>query len=265
VSEKLSAVDVVTVEPRRPIVTRFRLILLAIGGVMGATGYFVWQSKLTDQALVSLPGHVEAGAAALRAGDVPKAADEYRQAAWAVDRLRRGDAESIAIRQKAKELGAIVRLSTVSLLEICDQARHAKKEGAAKWAESFNEQFGGAWVVVEGDVVQERGPDGIGEPVVRFPYPIDSAPTVFDVRLTGLAPMTVKSGQHVIFAGQLVSLLKEGTKNPMWIIRLKDETAFLWANVDTYQALGRVVDSAGDENDPRHVLGRQTAALGLKP
>jgi hypothetical protein len=265
-SEKPQAVDVETVEARRPLVNRFRLIVLAIGVVVCGTGYLVWQSRLNDQALVLLPGHIEAGAAALRAGDVPKAAIEYRQAAWAVDRLRREDAESIAIRQKAKELGAIVNLSTVSLFEICEQARRGKKEGAEKWEEKFNEQYRGAWIVVEGDVTQERGPDGIGEPVVRFPYPIDTAPVVFDVRLTGLAPMTGKSGEHVIFAGQLLSLSKEGAKNPLWIIRLKDETAFLWANVDTFQALGRVPDVAGDENDARHVLGRQAAAaLGLKP
>jgi hypothetical protein len=265
VSEKPKAVDVVTVEVRRPLVSRFRLILLAIGGVVAATGYFVWQSRLNDQALVSLPAHIEAGAAALRAGEIPKAAEEYRQAAWAADRLKRADAESMAVRQKARELGAAVNLSKVSLIEICDQARHAKKEGAEKWAAKFNELYAGSWIVVEGDIVQERGPDGIGEPVVRFPYPIDSAPVVFNLRLAGLEPMTEKSGGHVIFAGQLASLLKEGTRNPMWIIRLKEDTAFLWANVDTYQALGRIPDAAGDENDPRHVLGRQAATLGLKP
>jgi len=264
-SEMPKAVNVVSVEVRRPLVTRFQLILLAIGGVVCATGYFVWQSRLTDQALVSLPGHIEAGAAALRAGDVPKAAEEYRQAAWAVDRLKRADAESLAIRQKAKELGAVVKLSPVPLFEICDQARYAKKEGAEKWTEKFNELYRDAWIVVEGDVVQERGPEGLGEPVVRFPYPIDAAPVVFDVRLSGLAPMTGKGGQHLIFAGQRASLTKEGSKNPMWIIRLKDETAFLWGNVDTYHALGRIPDVAGDENDPRHVLSRQAAALGLKP
>ncbi len=264
-SEKLQAVDVVTVEPRRPLVSRFRLIVLAIGAVVCGTGYLVWQSRLNDHALVSLPAHIEAGAAALRAGNVPKAAEEYRQAAWAVDRLHRDDAESMAVRQKARELGAIVNLSTVSLFDICEEARRGKKEGAEKWAEKFNEHYRGAWVVVEGEVTQERGPDEIGEPVVRFPYPIDSAPVVFDVRLNGLAPMTGKSGEHLIFAGQLVSLTKEGAKNPLWIIRLKDETAFLWANVDTYQALGRVPDVAGDENDGRHVLGRQMTALGMKP
>jgi hypothetical protein len=269
VSEKPLAVDVETVEVRRPLVNRFRLIVLAIGAVVCGTGYLVWQSRLNDEALVSLPGHLDAGATALRKGELPKAADEYHQAAWAVDRLRRQDAESLAIRQKAKELGAIVNLSKVSLIEICDQARHAKKEGgekwAEKWSEKFNEQYQGAWIVVEGDVAQERGPDGIGEPIVRFPYPIDAAAVVFDVRLTGLAPMIGKAGEHLIFAGQLLSLSREGTKNPMWVIRLKDETAFLWSNVDTYQALGRIPDVPGDENDGRHVLGRQSAALGLKP
>ena len=78
--------------------------MLAIAGVVTATGYFVWQSRLNDRALVSLPGHLEAGEAALRTGNVPVAADEYRLAAWAVDRLKRQDAESAGIRQKAKEL-----------------------------------------------------------------------------------------------------------------------------------------------------------------
>ena len=175
-SHKAKAVDVVTVDVRQPLVSRFRLILLAIGGVVGATGYFVWQSRLTDQALVSLPVHLEAGRRGVRAGAVPKAAEEYRQAAWAVDRLRREDAESIGIRQKAKELGAVVHLSTVSLFDICEEARKDEKEVAEKWAAKFNEQYKGSWIVVEGDVTQERGPDGIGEPIIRFPYPIDGSP-----------------------------------------------------------------------------------------
>lgn len=258
--------DPVTLAPRRPLISRFGLIVLAMGGAVTATGYFVWQSRLNDRALVSLPVHLEAGAQALRAGDLPAAAGEYRQAAWAVDRLGREDPESIGIRQKAKELNAIVNLSAVPLLDICEQARRAAKGDAEKWNEKFHELYRDSWIVVEGDVIQDSGPDGVGQAMVRFPFPIDSAPVVFDARLTALGRVSDKNGvKHVIFAGQLASLAKEGTKNPVWLIRLKDETAFLWADVDTYQALGLSVDAAGSPINVRQILSQQAEAIGLKP
>jgi len=266
----------VTAPARRPLVSRFRLIVLAIGSVITMTGYLVWQSRLNDRALVSLPGHLESGAAALRAGDVRSAAVEYRQAAWAVDRLGRQDAESAGIRQKAKELDAILNLSAVSLFDICEQARSAAPSGVEKWTEKFNRLYRDSWIVVEGDVIQDTGPDGIGQPIVRYPFPIDGAPVVFDARLPALGALPDKGGpRHVIFAGQLASLTKEGTKNPSWMIRLKETSAFLWADLDTYQALGLGPDSpatggpgpdgAGETNDTRRILSQQAAALGIKP
>jgi hypothetical protein len=234
--------------------------------VVTATGYFVWQSRLNDRALVTLPDHIEAGAAALRVGDVSKAAEEYRQAAWAVDRLGREDAESMDVRQKARELGAIVNLSTASLFDICDDARRAAKERSGDWTEKFDKLYRDSWIIVEGDIVQEAGPDGVGQAMVRFPFPIDSAPVVIDGRLQALARVSGKSAlKHVIFAGQLASLSKEGAKTPIWMIRLKDETAFLWANVDTYQALGLSPERPGDANGARHILSQQASAIGLKP
>jgi hypothetical protein len=261
---------------RHSLVSPFRLIVLAIAGVITLTGYLVWQSRLNERALVSLPGHLESGAAALRAGNVRSAADEYRQAAWAVNRLGREDAESAVIRQKARELDAIVNLSSVSLYDICEQARRGARSGAEKWKETFDRLYRDSWIVVEGDVIQDTGPDGIGQPIVRYPFPIDSAPVVFDARLPALAALPDKGGpRHVIFAGQLASLTKEGTKNPLWMIRLKDSSAFLWADFDTYQALGLSPDSpapggsgpdgSGDVNDTHRILSQQAAALGMKP
>ena len=267
-TEEAKSADSVTFVVRRPLVSRFKLIVLAIVVVVGATGYFVWQSRLNDRALVSLPGHIEAGAAALRAGKLPEAAEEYGQAAWAVNRLKRNDAESAEIRQKAQELHAIVNLSAVPLYEICEQAHRNAKTGAEKWAEKFNELYRDAWIVVEGDIVQETGPEGTGQALLQFPFPIDSAPVVIDARLKALAPVVeaaIGGPRHVIFAGQLASFKKEGTKNPLWVIRLKDESAFLWANFDTYQAMGLSSNAAADDNDPHRILAQQATALGLKP
>jgi hypothetical protein len=268
IAAEVPSSDSVAIAVRKPLVSRFTLIVLAIGLVVTATGYFVWQSRLNDRALVSLPGHIEAGGAALRAGKLPEAAEEYTQAAWAVNRLKRNDAESADVRQKAKELHAIVNLSAVPLFEICEQAHRGASAGPEKWAEKFNELYRGAWIVIEGDIVQDTGPDGAGQAMVRFPFPIDTAPVVFDARLTALAPFVDAAKgapRHVIFAGQLASFKREGTKNPLWVIRLKDDSAFLWANFDTYQAMGLASDAVADDNDPRRILTQQATALGLKP
>jgi hypothetical protein len=263
--EALTA-DSVTIDLRRPLVSRFSLVVLAISSVVAATGYFVWQSRLNDRALVSLPNHLEAAVAALRGGNLPVAAEEYRQAAWAVDRLKRDDAESTGIRQKAKELHAIVNLSAVPLFDICEHARLAAPAGAEKWTEKFNQVYRDSWIVIEGDLIQDTGPDGTGQPMVRFPFPIDVAPVVFDARLKALDALPVKGGsRHVIFAAQLASLTKEGTKNPLWMIRLKDDSAFLWADYETYRALGLAPDAPGEVNETRQILNEQAASLGLKP
>jgi hypothetical protein len=254
-----------TVLVRRPLVSRFRLIVLAMVAVVTATVYFVWQSRLNDRAIVSLPGHLDSGAAALRAGNLPEAAAEYRQAAWAVNRLGREDVESAGIRQKARELDAIVNLSAVPLYDICEEARRAAPSGAVKWTDTFNQLYRDSWIIVEGDVIRDSGPDGVARAMVRFPFPIDNAPVVFDAQLTALAALSDKgSPPHVIFAGQLASLTKEGTKNPVWMIRLKDPSAFLWVNYDTYQALGLGPEAPGEANDARRILSQQAAALGLK-
>ena len=46
---KSAAADSVIVPARGPLVSRFTLIVLAIAGVVTATGYFVWQSRLNDR------------------------------------------------------------------------------------------------------------------------------------------------------------------------------------------------------------------------
>ena len=266
-TEEAESADSVTLVVRRPLVSRFKLIVLAIWVVVTATGYFVWQSRLNDRALVSLPGHLEAGVAALRAGKLPEAAEEYGQAAWAVNRLKRNDAESAENPSEGPGTPRHREPVGRSPVRNLRAAHRNASAGPEKWAEKFNELYRDAWIVVEGDVVQETGPDGTGQPLLQFPFPIDSASVVIDARLKALAPVldAAKGGpRHVIFAGQLASFKKEGTKNPLWVIRLKDDSAFLWTNFDTYQAMGLASDAAADYNDPHRILAQQATALGLK-
>ncbi len=260
----------VTAVLRRVLVNRLVLVAISMLAIVCATGYFVWQSRMKEDARVSLPAHLESGAAALRAGNVSDAAADYQQAARDVDRLGRHDAEALAIRQKARELNAVVNLSPVPLYEICEQLRSVPAADRQKWGEKLGELYRHTWFVVEGDVVEETGPDGRGQPLIRFPFPIDSAPApvVFDARLTALSTPTGEAGsRHVIFAGQLASLTREGSKNhpPLWVLRLNDATAFLWAGIDTYQALGVVPENPRAAEETRRLLNQQAASLGIKP
>jgi hypothetical protein len=251
---------------RGPFFTPVRLVGCGILVVVVLTGYFVWRSQLKEKAAVTLHMHLDAGEAALRAGQFEEAAAEYHQAAEAVDILRRDDAESRVVRQRAKELSAIAHLSPLSLYELCEEARVAVTSGDASWSERFNRLYRDRWVVIDGDVVSDAGPDGALQPLIRYPFQIDGTPVILDARLKALEPgSAVAAPQHVIFAGQLVSLAEEGTKSKVWVLRLKDSTAFLWAGTDTYRALGLGPDTLRSDDDTARLLASQAEIVGVKP
>jgi hypothetical protein len=238
----------------------------AIFGVVVLTGYFVWQSQRKEKAALTLREHLEAGDSAFREARFEEAAAEYRQAAQAVDILGRDDVESRVVRQKAKELDAIAHLAPLSLYELCDEARLALAAKDTKWSERFDRLHRDSWIIVEGDVVSDSGPDGKPQPVIRYPFPIDGAPVILDARLKALEPQSAVAGpQHVIFAGQLVSFAEEGTKSKVWVLKLKDATAFLWSGEDTYKALGLGSDALRTDEDTSKLLAGQAEIIGVKP
>jgi len=220
---------------------------------------------LNEEAATSVPGYVEAGETALHSGDVRRANDEYQLAARAMDRLGRNDTEASQIRQKAVELNAINNLSTVSLYDICEAAHQKLAEGSEKWAANFDKLYRGSWIVIEANIVRDEGADGARQWVIKYPFAIDDTPVLIDARLKALDQLTQSDQRKkVIFAGQLASFKKEGTKSPAWVIRFTDATAFLWADFDTYQALGFGADEFGAESDVPGVLKEQAAVLGVK-
>ena len=243
-----------------------RIVGCAIVGVVLLTGYLVWHSHVKEQAALTLHDHLEAGEAAFRDKRFAEAAAEYQQASAAVDILGRDDAESQAVRQKAKELTAMAHLAPLSLYELCDEARAAVAAGDAQWSDKFARDYAGSWIIVDADVVSDAGPDGVTQPVIRYPFPIDGTPVILDARLKVLAPPSAVAGsQHVIFAGQLVSFAPEGTKSKVWVLRLKDSTAFLWAGAETYRALGLGTDALRTDDDTAHLLAAQAEIVGVKP
>jgi hypothetical protein len=258
-------IDAIELPPRRHFFTPVRLVACAIFGVVALTGYLVWWSQVKEKAALTLHEHIEAGDAAFREGRFDVAAAEYQQAARAVDILGRDDDESRVVRQKAKELNAIAHLSSISLYELCDEARLAVAEHD-DYSERFNRLHRDKWIVVEGDVVSDAGPDGTPQALIRYPFPIDGAPVILDARLKALEPGSALPGpQRVIFAGQLVSFAEEGIKSKAWVLRLNDATAFLWAGNDTYRALGLGSDALRSDEETNRLLAQQAEVVGIKP
>ena len=170
------------------------------------------------------------------------------------------------MRQKAKELNAMAHLAPLSLYELCDEARAAVVAGDTKWSENSHATMPRSWIMVDGDVVSDAGPDGVTQPVIRYPFPIDGAPVILDARLKVLAPPSAVAGsQHVIFAGQLVSFAPEGTKSKVWVLRLKDSTAFLWAVPIRIGPWASVLTRLRTDDDTAHLLAAQAEIVGVKP
>jgi hypothetical protein len=260
-------IEAIELTARGSLFTPVRVMACAIFGVVILTGYFVWQSQRKEKAALTLREHLDAGEAAFRASKFEEAAAEYQQAAQAVDILGRDDVESRIVRQKARELNAIAHLSRLSLYDLCEEARLAVAEGETKWNERFDRNHRDTWIIVEGDVVSDAGPDGTQQPLIRYPFPIaDGAPVILDARLKALEPRSAVAGpQRVIFAGQLVSFAEEGSKSKSWVLRLKDTTAFLWTGDDTYRALGLGTDALRNDEDTSRLLAAQGEIVGVKP
>ncbi len=251
---------------RHSLLSPVRIVGCAIVGVVLLTGYLVWRSHVKEQAALTLRSHLEAGEAAFRDKKFAEAAIEYQQASAAVDILGRDDAESQSVRQKAKELNAMAHLAPVSLYEIFDEVNAAVAKGDTTWTEKFAREYAGSWIIVDADVVSDAGPDGVTQPVIRYPFSIAGKPVILHAGLKVLAPPSAVAGpQHVIFAGQLVSLAEEGAKSKVWVLRLKDATAFLWTGAETYGALGLGADALRTDDDTAHLLAAQAEIVGVKP
>jgi hypothetical protein len=65
----------------------------------------------------------------------------------------------------------------------------------------------------------------------------------------------------LIFAGQLLDVRREG---PGWVLRLDPESGFLWANLETWEALGFTFDAWWTREQVAKALQNQATHLELR-
>lgn len=265
------------------------LRLAAVGVVVLATAFTLWtiRTRRIERAEQGLNQSIEAGLAALQAGDISTAAPHLQSAVAALDLLDRYDEYSRSVRQAAREATALQRLTTEPLLGLLEQGEEYVRKATARrpaakpddpdaeppppldadWANRFDALYAAGWVVLEAPVrrlkptqdeprrFQVDFPIGIG--VDQRPVELRADFEVFDSLNIGDKPHTV------IFGGQLESC-RYDEQRQAWKVTLAPESGFAWVNLPTYRRLGFVFTEWHRQEEIERLLADQAQALGTK-
>ncbi len=214
--------------------------------------------------------------------DFASAEKHFAQLVAAVNTLGATDQTAERVRQRHREAVAINNLAAQSPYDLAAEADKFVTN-PAEWTDRFSAISAGRWVVLdvavnpaetasesERDETNEEGEeqDESDEPqenlvLLDMPLVVGKFPVRFEMDASVFK--NLKLPARVIFAAQYASwrLQQDGKRPPVWVVRLKPESAFLWASSDTYSALGFDLDAAAAP--PRDSLLKQAKLLGLEP
>lgn len=254
------------VERGRRRVTRLHLIVFTMLALSLTTVWLVWSAQAREQAQLTLRRSVERGEAALAEQDLAVASVEFRQAAEALDVLRRHDRPALRLRQLDRECQAATNLATASIPDMLEEAQRARANNpAADWQDRFQTAYGGRWIVL--DTTVSRVPaDGTGPSFrVEYPLSVGGLPVVIEADLPAFRRLSWDSDSRpVIFAAPAVDCRLAAGKPRRWIIRLDGESGFLWCHYETLEGLGFGADEFRSEEAIRELLAEQAGRAGLE-
>lgn len=250
--------------------TPFRLIAAGIVLLITATLAWTVRSRSEEQALRDLKTADEAAREALAAQDYAAAHEPLEWAVEALDELHREDDPlALEIRQHYRETTALLHMSAVSPFELALEADQVVNDASpSAWRDRFAARYSGAWLVMEGFAHRTGSDAGGGRYEFSVPYfAIGAAQrgVLIEGPLPALDALKITAEpRHVVLAAQLVDC-RLSANDRMWELRLQPETAFLWANVDSFQAVGFTFDEPESEQQVRGVLATQARTMRLKP
>ena len=253
------------IRPQRRIVTPFRTVLLCASLFVMATVYFVNLKSNREGAEWELKNAVGKAEAALKNGDFSTSAKEYQKACAALDVLKRNDAQEKTIRQRFKESTAAGNLLTDSLFEILNELAKEIDSDSSRPQMLFENSYTHRWIVMETNVEKRKDLDGHSRIAIDFPFEAAGRPVEFEADLPIFKKLSVdRKQQKVIFAAQLQRIQLQEAEHPYWTITLQPETAFLWTDYETFQAMGFEHEDAGNESEARELLAEQSRLLGIE-
>jgi hypothetical protein len=248
--------------------TPLRLIVLGILIICGVTAAITLFSDRSEQAVIALTDANENARKAMAAGDFAAAQSEFTRAVELLNQLQRTDDPlALEIRQLHRETSAMRDIVSISLLDIVAEADAALQSGrTSEWADTFQTRYKDRWIVVEGSA--SPADRALSGGAYKIPVPIGIGPQARRLSIQVSMPLLdrlFKAGKPrpLILAGQ-IEACELSRDQKAWIVRLSQETAFLWANVDNYQALGFTFDDPQAAEQARDLLDSQARAIGLQ-
>jgi hypothetical protein len=264
--------------PRKVLLTRFRLVLIAIVLViMGTIGWGI-RNRLLARAETTLREAMRRSQAALIEDDFETASGELQTAVAALDTLGRDDVPARRIRQQQREVTAIHKSMPVSLVELLHEAEQARRNDRLQdWHDRFRLEYAETWIIFDTSITPisstensdtesfdaETSDQENSEVGFEVDYPLAIQETPIDLSIVGpVGPAfpSVERAGRVVFAAQLQSIRVTQEKPLRWIISLRGTTAFGWSGADTYVAIGLPIDE-----DTQQILKSQARRIGVEP
>ena len=257
--EPVAAIDLSpTLQQGRTRRRRMTLVALSILALCAVTGWSLWNRSLREQARAAVPLAAQAGTTALHRGDFVTAKRELTTAVQGLDVLRRVDTAASTIRQSRREAVAGDGLSNIGLMDLA--ADYLTQAG--DWEKSrarYLKEHGFRWIVFDASLTPARGEDNAYE--FDVPLAIDNtklqiAIDFAELRQLGLESQTGQSGR-VIFAAQIEDWSNATPPRNAVVARLRNATAFLWSDYESYLAAGFRPDSEEAVEETRTTLAAQ--------
>jgi hypothetical protein len=246
---------------RRRWLTPVQGVLLCVVAVVAGTAWWMLHARAVQQAQIVLAASSKQGQELVQQGDYSAAAAELRRAVDALETLGRDDPPARATRQLWREAEAASHLALKSPHELLEEAAAPRPAAELNWTQTFRASYRDAWLLFETSVTRTDEPAPAARYRLEFPIVAGQARAVVvaDLKAFDALPVDVPS-QRVIFAAQLDDLRPDPAAANTWLIVLRPDTAFLWANAATWQAQGAAVDPQTAET-----LVKQSQLLGISP
>lgn len=265
--EGRTAGDELPVEPpperKRKRITLFRVALLLAAIVLSTTIWWTWRESRLESAERTLAAAEKKGYEALRQADFVTAELEFDKAVQALNVLGHEDDHARAIRQMHRETTAANELIGKPLFEIVEDVHKVPAGDGGRRQEYFRAHYAGDWIIVDAPVQRLVDADGTAKLTSDYPLAIGGHRVVLQTDAGAFEPLAFgEKPKRLIFAAQLQTCRLDGTDKKRWVISLRPETAFLWADADNYRALGFADADEAGRRSTRELLERQARLQG---
>jgi hypothetical protein len=268
-------------KPRGRILTPLRIVLVTMVAMIAVTLFSVVQSHRIEDARRRLAETVEKFNVSLERRDWSIARSQINQIVDDLDILDRDDASARRHRQFQREIKAMTDLARSSLFDILEESDANRARDAANWHDTFELHHEGNWLVMElparrrllppqEDDDGEEGGDEQERP--RYAYDFDLPVSVggqdrfvkivLNCDALGRLHWEEGTSRSVVMGAQLREL-ELSPEEDHWIVSFDASTAFLWANIETYEGLGFTFAEWNPRENMQALLNEQAAAMGM--